>query len=351
MSALRAACLPPPAKAASESEHVALLVAARACLLAKGVSLWQLSGLASRLGSAAAIIEGDYQPETPWEVKADAAIREAAPELARWRAELGRSLDQWQRSGLRLTTVLDEDYPLNLRYVYDRPPFLFYRGELRDDDGYALAVVGTRRPSDAGRRRATRLARLLCERGVTVLSGLATGIDAAAHQATLDHDGRTIAILGHGLSRPLYPKENRVLGEQIAERGALVSMFFPDTPPSRATFPLRNTVTSGMGQGTIVVEAGATSGSRLQARLATEHGKHAFLLASLVSSHEWARQFATRDGVLVVNEVDDVLARLTSSKHLASGLGETDGRASSQPPVYLDSRADRAHRHGQQRLL
>jgi DNA processing protein len=211
-------------------------------------------------------------------------------------------------TGMKVVTVLDDEYPVTLRTIHNLPPFLFFRGRLREDDALAVAVVGTRQPSPDGAARARRMATRLAERGVTVVSGLARGIDTAAHEAALDAGGRTIAVLGSGLLR-VYPKENEDLAHRIAESGAVVSQFWPDMPPRRQNFPLRNVVTSGLGQGTVVIEASATSGARLQARLALEHGKHVFLLKSLVDDHPWARGYAKR-GALVIKDVDDVLRAL-----------------------------------------
>jgi DNA processing protein len=258
---------------AFDTETRALLLLARACLATTGVALWQVSAAVQRVGSARAVLAGDFEPTTHWELEVRSAVRGFERELGDAEKQLDEELLEWEDEGLRVTTVLDGDYPLNLRWVWDRPPFLFYRGELRQlDDAYALAVVGTRQPSDAGRRRARRMARLLAERGVTVLSGLAAGIDTEAHEATMEAGGRTVAVLGHGFGRPVYPKENEALAEDIAKRGALVSIFFPGTPPTRKTFPMRNVVTSGMGQGTVVIQASETSGARLQARAAaTRH--------------------------------------------------------------------------------
>jgi len=168
--------------------------------------------------------------------------------------------------------------------------------------------VGTRQASPEGLKRATRLARDLSREGVTVLSGLARGIDTAAHRAALNvKDGRTVAVVGHGALVPVYPKENRSLAEQIRERGALVSQFWPDAPPRPANFLMRNVVMSGMAMGTVVVEASATSGAKNQARLALEHGKRLFLLESLVNTQEWAQRYAARPGVSVVRDLNDVL--------------------------------------------
>ena len=227
--------------------------------------------------------------------------------------EIRQDLDTWRAHdrSLRLTTVLDDDYPLNLLSIYNLPPFLFYRGRLKADDALSVAVVGTRAPSRDGIRRAIQMASGLAKGNVTVLSGLALGIDTAAHTASLKAGGRTIAVLGSGLFN-VYPKENSKLAGSILDNGVLVSQFWPDTPPRRYNFPLRNVVTSGLGQGTVVIEASATSGAKMQARLAVEHGKKVFLLRSLIETYAWAQRYLGRPGVYDVSRIDEVLDRLQS---------------------------------------
>lgn len=217
---------------------------------------------------------------------------------------------------IRLLTVLDESYPANLQLVYNRPPFLWVRGKLEPEDSRAVAVVGTRQASERGCQHAARLARELASENVTVLSGLARGIDTAAHTATLEANGRTIAVVGQGFRTPLYPRENQSLESPISASGAIVSQFWPDTPPRRMSFPMRNVVMSGMAIGTVVVEASSTSGAKMQARLALQHGKRLFLLESLVESQEWAQRYAARPGVTVVRgheEILDSLVKLASA--------------------------------------
>lgn len=336
----------------AHDETRALLLAARACLAMRGVALWQLSATVERLGSAQAVIDGEFEPRTEWEAGVRAAIR-AANLDASADAALAGEMEEWDAAGWRLVTVLDPDYPVGLRFVYDRPPMLWYRGELRPDDAYSLAVVGTRKASAEGLRRARKMATLLAERGVTVLSGLAAGIDTEAHTAALDAGARTIAVLGHGLGQSVYPKQNAALAEAIAERGALVSMFFPSTPPTRSTFPMRNAVTSGIGQGSIVIEASRTSGARLQARLAVEHGKPAFFLRSLIEAHEWARDFAAKRGAVVVDDVDDVLPHLRLPAELArvwASEGEAIRESLAEPPAPVARRITHASDSAQQRL-
>ncbi len=333
-------------------ETRALVLASRACLAVRGVALWQLSATVERLGSARQALAGDFEPRTEWEAGVRAAVRAARLDGGE-EALLAEEMHGWEQSGLKLVSVLDDEYPLNLRFVWDRPPLLWYRGELRPDDAFSVAVVGTRRPSEDGRRRAGKMASLLAARGVTVLSGLAAGIDTEAHTATLEAGSRTVAVLGHGLLRPVYPNENSGLAEAIAERGALVSMFFPTTPPTRSTFPMRNVVTSGMGQGSVVIEATRTSGARLQARLAVEHGKPAFFLRSLVADHEWAREFAAKRGAVIVDDVDDVLPHLRMPDELArvwAAEGEAIREANAAPPAPVARRLAHVLERDQQRL-
>ena len=222
-------------------------------------------------------------------------------------------LDRYERliadladDGVSLLTVLDEDYPRNLRYVYDRPPFLFVRGELLEEDERAIAVVGTRRASKRGLEQAATLACELAERDVTVLSGLALGIDGAAHEAALAAGGRTVGVMGTGIAT-IYPKRHEKLAQRIVGQGALVSQFWPDAPPTKYSFPMRNAVMSGMGIGTVVVEASSTSGAKMQARLALEHGKRLFLVKDLVMHEDWARRYAQHPATTVIDDVEDVL--------------------------------------------
>jgi DNA processing protein len=232
------------------------------------------------------------------------------------RARVDEELVRGADAGARLVTVFDQDYPANLRLIFDLPPFLFVKGDLQADDARAVAVVGTRTPSEVGLKRAAKMATLLAEHDVTVVSGLARGIDTAAHSAALNAGARTIAVLGHGIASRVYPKENAALAEQIVDAGALVSQFWPSTHPATWTFPRRNVVTSGISQGTVVIEATSTSGAKLQARLALQHGKRVWLLESLVNSQPWAQSYVQHRGAIQVSDVDDVVGDLAAADRL-----------------------------------
>ena len=238
-------------------------------------------------------------------------IRQADTLFERVETELAAAA----KVGARLVTILDDDYPTNLRFIPNLPPFLFIRGEIRAEDARSLAVVGTRQASDAGVRHAQKMSRLLVKADVTIISGLARGIDFAAHRAAIDSGGRTIAVLGTGITT-CYPAEHRGLAEEITHHGALVSQFWPTRSPGRDTFPRRNVVTSGLGQGTVVIEASSTSGAKMQARLALEHGKKVFLIHSLVTGQKWAQTYVQNRGAIEVNDVDEVVRYLASPTRL-----------------------------------
>lgn len=214
-------------------------------------------------------------------------------------------LDAWEREGIRVATVLDADYPENLRTIYNRPPLVFIAGDLVPNDARSVAIVGTRQASPAGRARARRAAVAVVEAGMTVVSGLAAGIDTAAHTAALEAGGRTVAVIGTGLHRS-YPAENAELQARIAHEGAVLSQFLPDAPPTKQSFPMRNAVMSGLALATVVIEAPAKSGARIQARCALEHGRRLFLPSSMLE-HDWAREFAERPGAHVVDDASEIV--------------------------------------------
>jgi DNA processing protein len=232
-------------------------------------------------------------------------------------------LQAWRRSGYRVLTFAGPDYPENLRVIGDRPPLLFVMGGLLDSDQRAVSVIGSRQASDAGLATARAVSEALARAGFTVISGLAAGVDAEAHRAVLALQAsrserstgpasrrepvaaRTIAVLGTGLDR-VYPPEHVELQAQIARSGALVSQFWPGSPPTPRSFPARNAVMSGMSLGSVIVEASEHSGTRIQARQALAQGRLVVLMRPVLRS-TWARSLAELPGVVVASEPSDVL--------------------------------------------
>jgi DNA processing protein len=214
-------------------------------------------------------------------------------------------ISAWAKEGIRALGLLDPEYPANLRAVHDRPPLLFVRGQLESEDAQSVAVIGARRATATGVATARQVSEQLTDSGFTVVSGLAAGIDTAAHTSALEANGRTIAVIGTGL-RHSYPPRNAALQEQIASTAAVVSQFWPDEPPHRESFPLRNAVTSGIALASVVIEASHTSGARIQARLALAHGRPVLLMERLLDQ-QWARALARRPGTRVIRSPDEVV--------------------------------------------
>lgn len=214
-------------------------------------------------------------------------------------------LDAWEAAGIQVLTILDEDYPGSLRDIHEAPPILFGQGEVRDAD-VGVSVVGSRQASRLGLSIATAVATALAREGLTVISGLASGIDTAAHTAALAAGGRTVAVVGTGLQR-YFPTENRQLQIEIAERGLVLSQFWPDAPPHRTSFPIRNATMSGLGIATFVAEAGEKSGARIQARKAVEHGRPVILSNAVVESNLWAKKLIGGPNVWEASSVDEVM--------------------------------------------
>jgi len=220
-----------------------------------------------------------------------------------------KNLELTINAGISIVTCQDELYPAKLLEVYDRPPFLFVKGSLRNDD-INVSIVGSRLASTYGKYTTEKISRELALRGITVVSGLARGIDSAAHRGTLTAQGRTIAVLGSGLDI-IYPPENKNLFAAICETGAVVSEFPPGTPPRACNFPARNRIISGMSYGVVVIEAGEKSGSLITARLALEQGREVFAVpGSIDSAGSRGTNKLIKQGAKLVENTDDILEEI-----------------------------------------
>jgi len=221
--------------------------------------------------------------------------------------------DQQQKmleAGVELISVKDPRYPVLLREIFDAPPVLFARGRLELLDAVMLGVVGTRRPTAYGNAAAGRLTKDLAVAGMTVVSGMARGIDTAAHKAVLEVAGDTIAVFGSGIDQ-IYPTENRKLAEEIASRGLVLSEFPMGAPPYPQNFPVRNRIISGMSVGVLVIEGSEYSGSAITAKLAAEHNREVFAIpGNITSKMSWGPNLLIKQGAKLVQEWNDVVVEL-----------------------------------------
>ncbi len=230
---------------------------------------------------------------------------------ARKSLSLEREMEMLKKAGVDFLTWEDEGYPYRLRQIPDPPPVLYFKGSLEPEDEIAVAVVGTRRASAYGLEAARKLAYGLAQNGVTIVSGLALGIDGAAHSAAIEAGGRTLAVFGSGLDH-VYPPSHRKLAEQIANgHGALLSEYPLGTKPEARNFPPRNRIISGLSMGVLVVEAGIKSGALITARYAAEQGRDVFAVpGSMFKQGSKGTNKLIQDGAKLVLEFEDILEEL-----------------------------------------
>ncbi|KPL08433.1 hypothetical protein AMJ86_00600 [bacterium SM23_57] len=232
-----------------------------------------------------------------------------------------------EKANARIITFWDDDYPENLKKIYDPPTFLFARGEYKKEDKWAVAIVGSRLPSTYGKLVTEKFSKGLAKRGIIVVSGLARGIDTLAHLGSLQAGGRTIAVLGSGID-VIYPPENKKLVEKIEENGLILSEFPMGTKPDAVNFPRRNRIISGLSLGVLVVEAGVKSGALITANLALEQNREIFVVPGNINNpkSEGCNRLI-RDGAKLVISDEDVIDEL--KPQLAHLLNES--RAKPQP--------------------
>ncbi|MGD8369066.1 MAG: DNA-processing protein DprA [Desulfobacterales bacterium] len=241
-------------------------------------------------------------------VQVDGINRKLAGAIAghRMPAAASAALDRALEAGYRVVTMLDPAYPPLLREIPDPPAYLYVAGSLEGIDR-CIAVVGSRNPTEYGLANTWELSRDLATRGFTVVSGMARGIDTAAHEGALDGGGRTVAVLGSGLDR-IYPAENRRLFERITTSGAVVSEFSPKTGPDAHHFPARNRIISGMSLGAVIAEATLRSGSLITARLAADQGREVFAVpGSIHSFKSTGTHTLIKQGAKLVEHAGDVV--------------------------------------------
>lgn len=240
--------------------------------LVKGIGAVRLKNLLDCFGDL----------ETAWNAPLERLSNSGLPpkvieNLARIRinVDLEKVWEKIRAQNIGVLTWMDDDYPRRLKEIGQSPPVLYVRGTIEVQDEWAVAIVGTRRVTAYGRQVAEELAGFLAQNGVTVVSGLARGVDAIAHQTALKAGGRTIAVLGSGVDR-IYPPEHRRLAEEICAHGALISDYPLGTAPDSVNFPPRNRIISGFSIAVVIIEAGETSGALITAAFAADQGRDVF---------------------------------------------------------------------------
>lgn len=281
-----------------------------------GIGIIRLRSLVNHFGDPARILEA-----TPRELVAVEGIEEkTALAIARFcrSADMGalrRTLDdqmhRLQRTGGRIVSLWEKDYPSNLKKIYDPPIVLFVRGSFDPKDAYSIAVVGTRDPSPYGIHCAERFATELARKGLPVISGLARGIDTAAHAAALRAHGRTIAVIGSGIDR-IYPSENGPLAERISRAGAVVSEYEMGAKPDAVNFPRRNRIISGIAIATLVAETGVEGGAMITATTALDQNRDVFAIPFAINEkRKSGTNLLIRESkAMLVECVDDIVAEL-----------------------------------------
>ncbi|MEW6287496.1 MAG: DNA-processing protein DprA [Chloroflexota bacterium] len=275
--------------------------------LIKGVGAVRLQGLVAYFGDL----------ESAWAASpAELAAAGLGSKLiervvqARTNVDLDKVWERIEKQGIKILTWQDEAYPQRLKEIDQPPPVLYLRGEYLPDDLFAVAIVGTRRVTPYGRQITEELSAFLASRGITVVSGLARGVDALAHQMALKAGGRTLAVLGSGVDK-IYPPEHRALAEQIMEHGALLSDYAPGTPPDASNFPPRNRIISGLSLAVVVVEAGETSGALITAEFAAEQGREVFAVpGSILAPQSKGTNKLIQNGALPLLSVNDLMQAL-----------------------------------------
>lgn len=215
-----------------------------------------------------------------------------------------------EKAGAKILTLRDETYPSRLRNIYDPPPLLYLKGELKREDEFSIAIVGSRKTTPYGRWITERISQALARNGLTIVSGMARGVDSVAHWGAISGGGRTIAVLGSGVD-VIYPRENRNLYTRIVEQGAVLSEFPMGSPPEGGHFPKRNRIISGLSLGVVVVEAGPESGSLITANYALEQGREVFAIPGNVGAGgSRGTNRLIKEGAKLVESSEDILEEI-----------------------------------------
>ena len=226
--------------------------------------------------------------------------------------ELNNILNTCEKKSIKIVTILDDDYPFNLKNIYDAPVVLYYKGKLQKEDLYSISVVGTRYPSEYGINVCKKLVEELSELKIPIISGMARGIDALSHKISLEKSNITYAVLGSGVD-VIYPADNKNIYEKIIECGAVISEFDIGAKPDKVNFPRRNRIISGIGLGTLIIETGLKGGSKITAEFALDQGKEIFAVPGYIYSKksEGCNNMIKKGTAKLVENVDDIINELS----------------------------------------
>lgn len=243
-------------------------------------------------------------------------------------SEYERILNLIYKKEFGVLTIGDREYPSLLKLIYSPPPLLFYKGEKIKESKFNLAIVGTRKCSSYGAEVTRYISRELSKMGITIVSGLALGIDSYAHKEAIKEKGGSIGVLGCGIDI-IYPEEHRSLYSKMIENGSLVSEFFPGTPPIKSNFPSRNRIISGLCHGVVVIEAGEKSGAIITCDHALNQNREVFAVpGSIFSDRSKGCHKLIREGAKLVEDVDDVLEEFSDCLLLKGKIEEAEGKNS-----------------------
>jgi DNA processing protein len=239
----------------------------------------------------------------------DKRIAKSIKEFSAW-DRIEQQIALMDRQGIRVISYTDQSYPEMLRAVEDAPVVLYQMGHVDTQDKFAIAIVGSRKPTDYGAAIAEKFSEDLASMGFTIVSGMARGIDSISHLGALKTGGRTIAVLGSGLDTP-YPPENKTLMEKIARKGCAFSEFPPGTRPDRENFPRRNRLISGLSLGVLVIEATSDSGSLITTEFALEQGREVFAVpGNITSLNSYGTNTLIRRGAVLTRKAEDIVEEL-----------------------------------------
>jgi DNA processing protein len=283
-------------------------------LSVEGIGPGKLRNLLSKFRSTEKILSTDFHSLTEVDgisVNLAKRIHTSRLKYSETETKIEQQLDLLNKINGSIVTIWDKEYPQILKKIYDPPLLLYVKGNFNEEDNFTVAVVGTRQPTNYGKVQAEKITAGLAEQGITIVSGMARGIDSIAHQTALKNNGRTIAVIGSGLD-VIYPPENKKLFEKISETGMIISEYEPGTKPDAVNFPKRNRIIAGLSLGVIVVETGLSGGAMQTASMSLENNREVFAVPGNigVKQSEGTNLLIQKGEAALIRSAEDVLLTL-----------------------------------------